>query len=175
MANTQAGYSWLSILVHWLGAVSIVALFVTHEGPRDSFAFQFHVAGGALIGLFLIWRVSRRAVRGFPPKPDQHPLFNLASTVVIWGLLTCIIVLVITGYLLPWSVGQPIDMAGLFDIPSPFPASRAFHEIMEEAHDIAGHLIVPLALLHVLGAFKHLIWDRDGIMQRMLMGRNGGA
>ena len=168
MQTTAGGYSRISIITHWLAAIAVVALFFTHEGGRDSLSFAFHVSGGALIGLFLIWRVSRRVMRGFPAKPDQHPLFNLASQIVLWGLLLSIIVVTLTGYLLPWSVGRSIDVVGLFSIPSPFSASRDFHEAMEEIHDVSGHVIIPLVLLHIAGALKHWLWDKDGVMQRMV-------
>jgi len=175
LQTIASGYSRLSIVTHWVAAIAVVALFFTHEGPRDSLSFAFHVSGGALIGLFLIWRVSWRAMRGFPAKPDQHPLLNLISQVVLWGLLMAVIVITLTGYLLPWSIGQPIDMGGLFSIPSPLSSSRSLHEAMEEIHDIAGHVIVPLVLLHIAGALKHWVWDKDGVMQRMMRGTEGGV
>lgn len=176
MTGTGAsGYSRVSIVAHWLAAIAVVALFFTHEGPRDSLSFTFHVGGGAVIGLFLIWRVSRRMMHGFAAKPDQHPLFNLASQIVLWGLLLSIIIVTLTGYLLPWSIGRPIDIAGLFSIPSPLSASRGFHEAMEEIHDISGHVIIPLVLLHIAGAVKHWLWDKDSVMQRMTRPEGDGG
>lgn len=166
--QASGGYSRLSIIVHWIAAICVVALFFTHEGNRDSLSFAFHVSGGAVIGVFLIWRVLYRTRRGFASKPDQHVLLNLVSKLVLWGLLISILAVTVTGYLLPWSVGQPISFGGLFDIPSPLPRSRPLHELMEQVHDLAGHVIVPLFLLHVLGAMKHLIINRDGVMQRMI-------
>ena len=170
----SASYNRLSIALHWIAAVSVIALFFTHEGPRDSLSYQFHVAGGAAIGILLIWRVVRRMRRGFATKPDQHWLFNLASTLVIWGLLIAILVVTLTGYLLPWTIGQPLDIAGLIAVPSPLPVMPALHEAMEEIHDISGHLIVPLVLLHTLGAIKHLVWDRDTVMHRMFRADSDG-
>ena len=107
--SSPSGYNRLSVITHWLASISVIALFFTHEGPRDSLAFQFHVAGGAVIGLFLIWRTFHRVARGFPEKPQQHVLLNLLSTIVLWGLILAVIVLVITGFLLPWTIGRPID------------------------------------------------------------------
>lgn len=168
MSISVSGYSRLSIALHWLAAIAVVALFFTHEGERGSASQLFHVGGGALLGLLLVWRVVRRPARGFAAKPDQHALLNLASAIVLWGLLAAILVVTITGYMLPWSLGRPLDLFGIISIPSFMEGSRDLHELMEEIHDLAGHIIVPLVLLHVLGALKHLVVDRDGIMQRML-------
>ena len=46
------GYSPLSIVLHWLAAIFVVALFLTHDGERGSSAYVIHVSGGAIIGVF---------------------------------------------------------------------------------------------------------------------------
>ncbi len=168
------GYSRASILVHWIAAIVIVALFLTHEGERGSAAYAFHLSGGAIAGVFLLWRVWRRARRGMTAKPDQAAVFNLASQVVLWGFLAAIVVVTVTGYLLPWSLGRPLDIFGLVAIPSPIGGSRPLHEFVEEAHEIAGQLFPLLLILHVLGAAKHRFLDRDGIAARMFRPVVGG-
>jgi cytochrome b561 len=80
-------------------------------------------------------------------------IYNLASQIVIWGLLVTTMVVVISGYLLPWSRGAAIDIFGLVQIPAPIPANHDFHELSEELHEFSGLLVVPLFLLHLLGAF----------------------
>ena len=78
-----------------------------------------------------------------------------------------IAVVVISGYLLPWSLGDTLDVFGV-GIPSPMDASPALHEFLERLHDVAGHLFVPLLALHVAGAVKHAIFDRRGAAMRMV-------
>ena len=174
MSQETLGYTRFSIAVHWLTAVLVIALFFTHEGERGSAMQWFHVSFGALAGVFLLWRIWWRLSRGPAPKVDQHPMLNLLSDGVRWGILVCIAGLVITGYLLPWSVARSIDFSGLFSIPSPLSASRGFHEFLEEAHDILGHLIIPLVLLHIAGALKHHFINRDGVLKRMMLGDTTG-
>ncbi len=174
MSIALSGYSRLSIALHWITAIAVVALFFTHEGERGSAQQMFHVGGGAILGLIVIWRVARRPVRGFAAKPDQPAILNLVSAVVLWGLLAAIVIVTVTGYLLPWSGGRPLDLFGIVSIPSFMEGSRDLHELMEEIHDIAGHAIIPLVILHVLGALKHLLYDRDSIMQRMVRPVKGG-
>ncbi len=166
-ATNPQGYSALSIALHWFTAISVVALFLTHEGARDSAMRAFHVGGGAIIGLFLVWRVWRRIANGMTAKPEQPPVLNLLANIVLWGLLACIIVVVLTGYLLPWSLGRPLDIYGLA-IPSPFPAMPWLHEASEEIHDISGHLFIPLVALHIAGAIKHVLLDKDSSVVRRM-------
>jgi len=167
-------YSGLSIVLHWIATFSVVALFVSHEASSNSGMAAFHVGGGAILGVLLLWRVLRHPVRGFANKPDQPVLLNLISTLVMWGLLISIFVVVVTGYLIPWTQGQPLEIYSVISIPSFMSESVGLHDLIEELHDISGHVIVPLVLLHVLGAFKHFIFDRDGIMQRMFKAEKGG-
>ncbi len=172
--SANESYSPLSIVSHWLAAILVIALFFTHEGERGSASAIFHVSGGAIAGLFLLWRVWHRVRRGMTASPKQAAVFNIASKIVMWGFLTAIVVVVLTGYFLPWSRGAPLDMFGLFSIPSPMGANRPFHEFVEEVHDIAGHLFVPLLVLHILGAAKHAFINRDGIASRMFRPQRGG-
>ncbi len=64
------GYSPLSIVLHWLVAIFVVALFLTHDRERGSSAYVIHVSGGAIAGVFLLWRVWHRARRGMVALPD---------------------------------------------------------------------------------------------------------
>ena len=174
MTPQQTGYSRLSIVLHWIAAIAVIALFFTHEGDRGSAQYAFHVGGGAILGILIIWRVLRRPFRGFPAKPDQPAILNLISTIVLWALLAAMVITVVTGYFLPWSLGAPIDLFSMAEIPSPMSRSRDLHEAMEEIHEIAGQAILPLVVLHVLGALKHAIIDKDGVMQRMSKAIGGG-
>ncbi len=163
-----SGYSAVSIAVHWTTAILVTALFFTHEGQRGSSSYWFHVSFGTLAGLFLLWRVWLRLRRGPAAKTDQHKLLNLLSDLVRWAMLLTIAGLVITGYLLPWSLGRPVDLLGLVDIPSLLPRNRGLHELAESVHDFLGHIIVPLVILHIVGVIKHTLGKEENVMKRML-------
>jgi cytochrome b561 len=53
-------------------------------------------------------------------------------------------------------------------------ANRDLHKLLEEVHEIAGQLFIPLIGLHLLGAAKHAFFDKDGIAQRMFKSSEGG-
>ncbi len=113
-------------------------------------------------------------MRGMTSKPEQAAIYNLASQVVIWGFLISILIVTLSGYLLPWSEGKAIDIFGLLQIPSPIAGSHDFSEIIEEVHEISGQLILPLCVLHILGALKHRFIDKDNVMQRMMKAVTNG-
>ena len=167
------GYSLLSIALHWLAAILVVGLFLTHEGELGSTAYLLHVSGGAIAGPFLLWRVWHRIRRGGAAAPEQAAIFNFAARLVHWALLAAIIVVVVSGYLLPWSLGRELDVFG-FGIPSPMGASPGLHEFLEGVHDASGHLFVPLLALHIAGAVKHAVFDGRGAGLRMFRPAAGG-
>lgn len=168
------GYNRLSIILHWATVLVILALYFTHEGRRGGAVYAFHVGFGALTGVFLIWRIIRRTMRGMPEKSAQSSVLNLMSKLVISGFGLAILVTVVTGYLLPWTRGSALDVFGLFAIPSPIPAIHWLHEFSEEAHELAANAIMLLLALHVAGALKHILFDKDDVVQRILSPLRGG-
>ena len=88
-----------------------------------------------------------------------------------WRLLAALLVLMVTGPLLVWGMGQPMQVFNWFAIPSPLSPSRQWHETTQTVHTIAAYAIFPLVGLHILGALKHALIDRDGVFRRMLVPR----
>lgn len=174
--NTRQGYGWGAIALHWIAAIAILALFLTGEAleeargfPARLTAMQSHVSlGMALLiplALRVVWSLAGKKPDPFP----QHPALRLLSLLIHWLLLAAIVVAVVTGMLAIWSTGRAIGVYGLFEIPSPFATrNRELHEMMEQVHEFAANAFLPLVALHVLGALKHLVIDRDRTLQRML-------
>ena len=167
MSETRTGYTLTSIIFHWLTAIVVIALFFTGEGK--GIIRNFHIAAGALFGIFLIWRLVWRVMRGMTTKPDQPALFNLLSSVVIWGLLLSTFIATITGYLLPWARGAAINVFDLFVMPSPMASNNGLHEFFEELHEISSNFLILLVLVHILGTLKHHFFDKDDVAKRMVV------
>ncbi len=167
------GYNRTSIVFHWMTVLAVISLFFTHEAPIDSAGMAFHIGGGAIIGLFLIWRVVRRVIRGFAKPAEQARGYNIAARIVAWAFLSSLVLVVITGYLLPWSHGHAIDIYG-FEIPAPMPFPPVAQTVFSAIHNVCGHLFLPLLLIHVLAVMKHAIIDKDDIAGRMFIAQKEG-
>lgn len=175
MTDRESGYGWLTIALHWIGAALVVTLFLIGEqleelarGPERTETLALHVSFGAIavvvLGARILWRIVQRS----PAAPDQPPAIKLLSSLVQWALLAAIGVLILTGPVIQWSGGRSVDVFGLVSILSMMPEMRTLHGILEEVHEFASHALIPLLALHVLGALKHLVIDRDGVFQRIL-------
>ena len=175
----KESYGWLSILLHWVGAAFVIALFLLGDrfedmprGPEKLAAVQLHASVGVTAFLFLAARIAWRLRSGSPELPPQRFALNRVAKLVQWLLLAAIAVLIVTGPLTLWTTGRGIEVFGLFTLPSPLPQQRGFHEALEEVHGFVAHAVLVLFILHLLGALKHLVIDRDGVFARML-GRQG--
>ncbi len=174
MTDTRAGYGWISIALHWAVAALVIALFIIGQQFEDlgreagASLRGLHVSLGMIAVVVVLARIAWRVTQGSPRKADDPRLILLLSTVIQWGLILATLALVITGPLSIWSTGRPINVFGLFDLASPLGRNRELHEVMEEVHEMASSALLPLVALHVLGALKHAVLDRDGIFTRML-------
>lgn len=176
LRNTSAGYGWVAIALHWISAVGVVALYFLGEGMEEASgraeklaAQDLHVSVGALLLSFLaarlIWSASQRG----PASLERNRWLRIAAHAVQGLFLLMIAVLIVTGPLSVWSAGRPIEVFDLLSIPSPFPGRLEWlHEATEEIHGAATKLFWPLIVLHVGGALKHMLIDRDRTLSRML-------
>lgn len=176
LRNTATAYGWAAIALHWISAIGVVALYFLGEameeapGRAEKLAAQdLHVSVGVLLFTFLAARLLWSAGQRGPHPLEPNRWLRLTAQAVQGLFLLMIAVLIVTGPLSVWSAARPIEMFDLLSLPSPFPARVDWlHEATEEIHGAATKLFWPLIALHVAGALKHLLFDRDRTLQRML-------
>ena len=174
-SERNSAYGWTSILLHWIAAILLIALYLLAErfegmprGPEKFAAVNLHAAVGMSAFLLLVARVLWRMQRGHPDLPPQPFGLDTVAKVVHWLMLTAIVVLMVSGPLIVWSAGREIDIFGLFALPTPFEKSRSLHHLLEDTHAVVAHVFVFLFIVHVVGALKNLVIDRNGVFLRML-------
>ncbi len=73
------------------------------------------------------------------------------------------------GWLATSYYGQAVDVFGLFTLPAlPVGENPDIGEAIFELHGTGGKAMLILIGLHILGALKHMVFDRDGNLWRML-------
>lgn len=173
------GYGWLAIALHWIAAFGVLAMLWiglnadwagdAGDRARRSELMGLHISLGATLAVFLIARVIGHYALPQPaPAAQARPLQILAKA-AHHLLLLAIVILIISGPLAVWSRGAGINVWDAFTLPSPFAERNdAVHGAAEQAHAIGRFMLYVLIPLHVLGALKHLMIDRDGVFMRML-------
>jgi len=182
LINTQDRYGWLTIALHWIAAAGVIAMFASglaadaarEQGGREAAAplMALHVSIGASLFAIFAARIVAHYTQARPIKPEQPRWLNILASAVQHLLLLGILIQILSGPLVVWSGGRAIQVFELFSLPSPFAErSEAVHEFAETAHVVGRALIFFMLPIHVLGAFKHLILDRDGVFSRILSPR----
>lgn len=182
--NDSAGtahYTSLAKWLHWLVAGGIVLQFVLaelaenaeHAGERVSQLglLANHKSVGmtvlVLALLRLFWRVTHRA----PALPATMARWQRAASHVSHVLLYGLIVLVpLTGWLMSSASAYSVSWFNLFQFPDLIGANADTKHLLEDTHETLAKLLFVIAVVHIAAAFKHLFFDKDGVMGRITSG-----
>lgn len=177
-SQAAARYSRGAIVLHWLIAVliilNVVAAWISEDMPKAEAAQVMgnHKAIGltilALTVLRIVWRLAHKP----PPLVDTLKAWEAAlSRVVHAGFYFLMLAMPLSGWAMSsgFTKGQGISLFGLTTVPAlpvgyDKPTVGMFHEI----HELLGYLLIALFVLHVGGALKHLMIDKDGTLRRMV-------
>lgn len=183
--NTSTSYGSVARTLHWLAALLIlgnIALGFTAQAlpmeplERKFLFFSLHKTLGIaafLVALIRIgWALSQP--RPAPVHPERR-LENLAAETVHWLLYGAMLLVPLTGWIehaategyapILWPLGQNLPL---------IPQSPELAHVMAVLHVTLVKVLIGAVLLHVAGALKHVVIDRDGVLARMLRGRPAG-
>lgn len=177
LLNTATSYGLLAILIHWLSAAVIVAMFclgfwmvdLDYYSSWYNRAPAIHKSVGILFALVFLLRLVVRLVSPRPqPVAGTSAWEAVASGTVhrlFYALLAC---LVTAGYLISTADGRPVSVFGWFEVPATITSIPDQEDIAGEIHWYLALGVVSLAALHALAALKHHFVDRDATLRRML-------
>lgn len=177
MASENKGYSWTSILLHWLVAVMVIGLFASGFWMVDLSYYSswyrtapfWHKSVGVLLLSLMLYRLLFRIIKGTAEPLSSHSkTIQLASHLTHLTLYGLVFLIICSGYLISTADGRPIDVFGLFNLPS---VGELFAEQADKAglvHKFAAYGLIALAVLHAAAAFKHHFFDKDNTLKRML-------
>jgi cytochrome b561 len=170
-------YSLPAIVLHWLIALLIIGTFtlglVMTDIPGLTLTklryFSWHKWAGvtvlALATLRLLWRLRRTP----PAYPGIMPAWQSRAAHGLHGLLYVLMFAVpLSGYFYSLAAGVPVVYFGLFPLPALIDADPALKPVLGALHYWLNMLLAGLVAVHLLAALKHALFDRDGIMGRML-------
>ena len=178
LRDTSQGYSWVSIVFHWLTALSVIGLYLIAEfsedfpGVSEKAMEALHISIGMSVFVILVARILWRLANVRPLLPPQNPLLQFLARWVPNLLLAGIALMVVSGPLMIWSNGKTIAVFEFINLASPMAKNHSLHEFWEEVHEFGANLLVIGVGLHVAGAIKHQLIDRDNTITKMLKASN---
>jgi cytochrome b561 len=176
MTERPASYDAVSKWLHWTTAVLLVAGYFIGENTSHRFAdgvgYGIHVSIGIAILALTLGRIGWRLAFAAPAYPDtMSSLEKSAASLTKLAFYAILLLLPLSGLVThghEFPAGGQIF--GLFELPA-IPGWLFLGEA-EEVHELASHAWIPLAALHAAAALWHHRFRRDGVLTRMLPGRN---
>ena len=174
--STTDRYSTLSIVMHWLMLLLLVATYACIElrelypkgsDPREAFK-QWHFMLGLAV-FALVWLRLALRMAGASPKvrPAAGRWQHRLAVVVHLVLYIFMIVMPLLGWLLLSAEGKPVPFFGL-ELPALVGTDAAFADSIGAVHVTVGTIGYYLVGLHAVAALFHHYVLRDNTLLLML-------
>lgn len=152
------GYSLLQIVLHWTIAALVIFQLTVNEGVQDAFKDRLdrkagedelgatlHIIVGLTIFSLALLRLAVRLWRGVPEPHSSNPfLVNLAGHAAHVLLYAFLLAMPMTGAI-AWFTGL---------------------ELSAELHELGRLILIPLILLHALGALaEHFVFRTNSLVR----------
>jgi len=177
-------YHPVAVALHWLLGVALIAIFSLGLymadlpfSPQRLRYYSWHKWAGVTVLVLsfvrLFWRLTHR-----PPAlpvaieramPAWQRMAHHATHHGLYGLFFAVPLL---GWAYSSAAGFPLVWFGVVPLPDFVPVSEALADVLKPLHKYSALAMAALVVLHVAGALKHQLVDRDGLLQRMGVGRN---
>ncbi len=173
--ETQSKYSLILRNLHLIGGVVFIGALVLglvmedmDRGPEKFQLMFFHKSLGlAVLGLAAL-RLLEWMRKPQPGALESHKNWErLSSKAVKVGLYGVMILLPVSGVMMSWYGGYPIVFFGLFELAPMVEKSAGLHELYEEIHEAMVPAVFLLLFLHIAGALKHHVVDKDETLMRI--------
>lgn len=178
--DTPRSFGTGSILLHWAVAGIAIALLVTGywflalpRGPEKGAMLAVHVDLGWWLAFLVALRLLWRLFNPLPALASGRPWEYALARLVQWLMVALLVAFAITGYM---SIAtnpriQSVSVLGWFELPRLDDPGRTLHRASEEVHLWLSHGFAAILLLHVAGALKRSLVNRDGTLRRMVWPR----
>ncbi|HTI17736.1 MAG TPA: cytochrome b [Trinickia sp.] len=162
------------ITLHWLIAIAIIAMlcigFYMVSLPRGlpfkSTLINFHKSLGMTVFLLVLLRFWARLAYGRPPYLPMQTWQRAAASITQAFLYVGMVAIPLTGYF-----GSSFNKFGTRFWGVPLPQwgwdDQKLRRVFFTFHGFLAWAMVVLIALHFLGALKHQLIDRDGLLKRM--------
>lgn len=181
MRDTLQRLSGTTIFLHWvvgLGMITLIGVGIYMANNEVYSLYPIHKSIGAILFVFILWRVIWRAMNGFPKSVGNYSAIEkLLSKIVHWVLILGSLMYPISGMMMSVMGGHGAAIFGLQLIApnivagKPSPLNETLAGMGAQVHQMITPIMIAAIVLHIIGAYKHHLIDKDDTMRRML-GKN---
>ncbi|WP_253852725.1 cytochrome b [Aeromonas sp. CA23] len=173
--------SLLTRFLHW--SVALLMIGLTLLGylmvKLEIWAlYPLHKSLGVVALLLVVPRAIVRLGKGWPAPVRQYPRYEaMTAKMIHWGLLISTLLIPVSGICYSGAAGRGVTLFGWFIIPmnpdsndpeNVIPYSESLSDITHSAHVYLPYIMLAFVLIHIVGAVKHHLLDKDKTLMRML-------
>lgn len=179
--DTKEKLSGVTRALHWIIAISILTMLSVgfYMAIYEVWAlYPIHKAMGVILFAVILVRVVWRLKNGWPTPVRDYPAWEHKLAVAThWALILGTLIMPISGFVFSGAGGYGVDVFGMVLAPANhnplnpaevIPFNKPVSDIAHTIHEIVGDLLAIAIMLHVAGALKHHIMDKDRTLLRML-------
>lgn len=174
MSNSDR-FSLSMRLFHWgmaalvLSMVAAGLLMVTSLQTWQLTLLNIHKAFGVVAILLVTARLINRLQHKLPALPDE--LADWQKTVAKashWLLYILLFAMPVSGYLMQYFAGRPVDVFGWFRLPAALQVDIYNYALFRELHGWLALALIGMIVLHIGAALHHHFIRKDNVLKSML-------
>ncbi len=175
--NSHNRWGGVTILIHWLTAVTVLALFgmglwmveLDYYSTWYHKAPALHKSIGVVLFMATLLRMGWRFYSHPPAALQTHqPWERILAHLVHILLYLLLFGVMFSGYLISTADSRPVEVFGLFAVPATITSIAEQEDVAGVVHLVLASILIFMALMHAAAALKHHFIDRDSTLSRML-------
>jgi cytochrome b561 len=173
---THRRYTPTARTLHWLIALLIGVQFVLARvaahlplGVRKLSLLAEHKSVGMTVLILALIRVAWRVKHPPPPlPPEMRRAARFLAGASHWSLYVILFAMPLSGWLMSSAKNYSVSWFGVFSWPNLIAPNEAAFDSLRALHHLLSKVLIAIASLHILAAFKHHFWNKDEVLVRML-------
>ncbi|NLS13436.1 cytochrome b [Vibrio sp. SM6] len=164
-----------TVVFHWITGLSFIGVFAAglildsmERSPLKGQIMDYHKSIGAIILLIASARILWRIKEGALPEIINLPRWQTIIAKSVHGLLMlATLAMPLSGIAMSIGGGRGLDVFG-WQLVAEGMKTPWLSAVAGDIHRASVDIIIVVLALHVLGALKHQLLDKDGTISRML-------
>lgn len=176
MRDSHNQFTPVTVGLHWIIAITMIVMLVfglylenLPRSPEKGELIGIHKSIGALVLVLALVRIYWRYLNKFPkPISDLPQWQEKLVSIAHWFLILGTAFMPISGMMMSIGGGFGLSVFGLEIVARGGEKNELISEIGGAVHGLGGKLLILFVLLHIAGAVKHQVMEKDGTISRML-------
>lgn len=182
--STTTSYSSFSRHLHWVIAIGFLCTWAAGYymvSFEDYGIYSIHKQAGLVLMLAMVVRSIYRLLQGWPAPANRYKKWEqIVAKIVHWVLLVVVLLLPFSGVVYSGASGHGVYLLGVDIIPQNVvpngidggevvkPYSAIWEQRGQTMHWVSSYAFMAIVCLHIVGALKHHLIDKDNTLKRML-------